>query len=1273
MKDSDSVEQFMGQVSNVVSQLRLLGETLPDQRVVEKVLRSMPKRFESVIVAIEESKDLSQISVEDLMGSLISHESRMNKYEESSLENAFKTQVSVSRGRGRKGKTGRGRGSRPNFHGEHKFDAEAEWEKKTQHNPHSFRGSSSRNVQQNAQKYDKSKVQCYYCKKFGHYANRCRKRQADAAIKQSANLIEEPQNSENSVLLTCNVVEESPKDVWFVDSGCSNHMTGNKELFGKLDSSIHTEVKLGNDSKVTVNGEGDVPIFDRSGKRRTVEDVYYVPGLKCNLISVGQLMDKDYEVRFKRKVCTILDNSPKKQLIARIEMTKNRMYPLCLKSSLTDVETAYKVNSQDQSWLWHLRYGHLHFGGLKMLHHKQMVRGLPSIEQPTSSCESCIMAKQHRDSFPSGVAYRAKSCLEIVHSDLCGSMQTPSLGGNLYFLSFIDDYSRKIWVYLLKQKSETFGIFKRFKAMVEKESGKRIKILRSDRGGEYKSNEFLEFCRINGIKRQFTTRYTPQQNGIAERKNRTIMDMVRSMLKEKHLGKEYWGEAVRCAVYILNRSLTKSLSNQVPEEAWNGRKCSVAHLRIFGCVAFAHIPDKIRKKLDDHSEKCIFVGYSDMSKAYRLYNPITKKMIISRDVKFKEEESWDGSVDNTIIGGVPFSYENDEGVEQIEQAGQPTPTAVIPIASTPRRQNAGVSTPQSRTPRTAMQGDSSRHADQQSSSSQLSSDSNPTLATMKSRIRGQKMRSLNDIYDQALDEEINQNVNFALIAYQPANFDEAVQDDVWIDAMDEEINAIEKNDTWELVDLPAEKDCIGVKWIYKTKLNADGEVVKHKARLVAQGFSQQPGIDYNETFAPVARLDTVRLVLAIAAQHSWKVHQMDVKSAFLNGFLEEEVYVKQPPGYEVKGEEGKVYKLKKALYGLKQAPRVWYSRIDAYLISNGFNRSGSEPTLYTQVNKHGEILILCLYVDDLIFTGNLSINDFKTTMKTEFEMTDLGLMKYFLGIEVKQSKKGIFISQSKYVFDVLKRFRMLNCKSAATPVATGTKLSRNDEGSGVDPTEFKRLVGSLMYLIATRLDILYAVSLISRFMEAPKASHWQVGKRILRYIAGTAEYGILYSSNSEFKLIGFTDSDFAGSQDDRKSTSGYVFNLGSGEIAWSSKKQQIVTLSSAEAEYVAATSAACQSVWMRRILSDLQHAQNQPTEIFCDNKSAIALSKNHVFHKRSKHIDTRFHFIRELVNGKQICLEFCKSNEQLADVFTKPLAKDVFEFHRQNLGVCKCV
>jgi hypothetical protein len=272
-------------------------------------------------------------------------------------------------------------------------------------------------------------------------------------------------------------------------------------------------------------------------------------------------------------------------------------------------------------------------------------------------------------------------------------------------------------------------------------------------------------------------------------------------------------------------------------------------------------------------------------------------------------------------------------------------------------------------------------------------------------------------------------------------------------------------------------------------LNAEGEVEKYKARLVAQGFSKQPGIDYNETFSLVARIDTVRMVLVIAAQNKWIMHQMDIKSAFLNGYLEEEVYVRQPPGYEIDKHRDKVYKLKKSLYGLKQASIVWYSRIDEYLISVGFIRSPSEPTLYTKVNQKGNILIVCLYVDDLIFTGDLSVDDFKNAMKTKFEMNDLGLMKYFLGIEVDQSDDGIFICQTNYANEVLKRFRMLNCKPAATSMTTGIKLSKYDKGSYVDPTLYKRLVGSLMYLTETQPDIMFVVSLISRFMETPKSTH----------------------------------------------------------------------------------------------------------------------------------------------------------------------------------------
>jgi len=270
--------------------------------------------------------------------------------------------------------------------------------------------------------------------------------------------------------------------------------------------------------------------------------------------------------------------------------------------------------------------------------------------------------------------------------------------------------------------------------------------------------------------------------------------------------------------------------------------------------------------------------------------------------------------------------------------------------------------------------------------------------------------------------------------------------------MYEEIDSIERNNTWDLVNLPEGKKSIGVKWVYKTKLSAYGEVEKYKARLVAQGFSQQPDIDYNETFSLVAIIDTMRMVLAIVAQNRWIMHQMGVKSAFLNGYLEEEVYVRQLSGYEIDKYRDKVYKLRKALYGLKKASRVLYSKIDEYLISAGFNRSPSEPNLYTKVNQEGKILIVCLYVDDLIFTRDLSIHDFKKSMKTEFEITDLGLMKYFLGIEVYQSDDGIFICQNNYANEVLKRFRMLNCKPTATPMATGIKLRKYDEGSYVDPT-----------------------------------------------------------------------------------------------------------------------------------------------------------------------------------------------------------------------------
>ncbi|KAG9454467.1 hypothetical protein H6P81_007371 [Aristolochia fimbriata] len=352
--------------------------------------------------------------------------------------------------------------------------------------------------------------------------------------------------------------------------------------------------------------------------------------------------------------------------------------------------------------------------------------------------------------------------------------------------------------------------------------------------------------------------------------------------------------------------------------------------------------------------------------------------------------------------------------------------------------------------------------------------------------------------------------------------------------MDEEIEAIKKNDTWELTTLPVGQKAIGVKWVYKTKANQEGKVEKHKARLVAKGYKQKFGVDYEEVFAPVARINTIRLLIALAAQNRWKIYQMDVKSAFLNGYLEEE----------------------KALYGLKHAPRAWNLRIDSYFQEHDFRKSPYEHALYTKKNEDGDIMIVCLYVDDMIFTGNNPgmFEDFKNSMTKEFDMTDLGQMAYFIGVEIVQGDEGTFISQKKYASSILSRFKMDNCKLVATPAEVGMRLKQDSEGEAVNPTLLKSLVGSLRYLTFTRPDIMFAVGLVSRFMEQPRRDHFAAAKRILRYIKGTLGYKLFYSASEASRLIGYTDSDYGGDIDTRKSTSGYVFNIGSGAFSWSSKK-----------------------------------------------------------------------------------------------------------------------
>lgn len=441
--------------------------------------------------------------------------------------------------------------------------------------------------------------------------------------------------------------------------------------------------------------------------------------------------------------------------------------------------------------------------------------------------------------------------------------------------------------------------------------------------------------------------------------------------------------------------------------------------------------------------------------------------------------------------------------------------------------------------------------------------------------------------------------------------------------------------------------------------------------MVAKFYGKEYGIDYTEVYAPVARMDTIRLMIAVAAQRGWSILHMDVKSVFLHGTIDEDIYVQQPQGYIIKGQEQKVYKLNKALYGLKQASRAWFSRIEGYFLKEEFLRSNAEQTLFIKEDNKGSILYVNVYVDDLIYTGNnpKMLNEFKRSMQDEFEMTDLGKMRFFLGIEVVQTSEGVHISQRKYALEIIKRFKLDNCNPVKSPIIPGCKLKQED-GKRVDSMLFKQMVGCLMYITTTRPDIQFAVSVISRFMADPGMIHYDAAKKVLRYLQGTHDYGIWYKHGGNGNMEVYTDSDFGGDVNDYKSTSGYVVLWDGAAVAWQSKKQSIVTLSSTEAEYVAASTCACQVIWIHGVLSDLGIKEKECSTIWCDNTSTIKLSKHTVFHGRCKHIGVRYHFLRDLVEDGVVALEYCGTKEQVADIMTKPLKKDIFEYLRNKLGVC---
>nr|KYP66022.1 Retrovirus-related Pol polyprotein from transposon TNT 1-94 [Cajanus cajan] len=504
---------------------------------------------------------------------------------------------------------------------------------------------------------------------------------------------------------------------------------------------------------------------------------------------------------------------------------------------------------------------------------------------------------------------------------------------------------------------------------------------------------------------------------------------------------------------------------------------------------------------------------------------------------------------------------------------------------------------------------------------------------------------------------------------EPLYFHEAVKDARWRQAMQAEIDALERNNTWSMQPLPSGKKALGCKWVYRIKYNSDGTIERFKARLVVLGNHQEKDINYTETFAPVVKMVTVRTVLAVAAAKSWELHQMDVHNAFLHGDLHDEVFIRMPPGFSV-STPNMVCKLRKSLYGLKQAPRCWFTKLSHALISYGFQQSCLDHSLFT-LHQEGVQLVVLIYVDDLIIACNVSsaIKRFKAYLNECFHMKDLGKLKYFLGIEVARNPTGIFLCQRKYTLDIISEAGLLGAKPAGTPLEQNHHLSLATGALLANPERYRRLVGRLIYLCFTRPELSFSVHTLSQFMQEPRIEHWEAALRVVRFLKGNPGQGILLSRNCDLQLHGWCDSDWASCPLTRRSVTGWLVQLGQSPISWKTKKQQTVSRSSAEAEYRSMATTTCELKWLKGILSNLGITHTKPMIIHCDSQAALHIAKNPVFHERTKHIEVDCHFVRDEVFRHNILPTYVSTTDQLADIFTKALRKSQFESFLGKLGI----
>ncbi|KAJ9539011.1 hypothetical protein OSB04_031744 [Centaurea solstitialis] len=1078
-------------------------------------------------------------------------------------------------------------------------------------------------------------------------------------------------------------------------------MTGRKELLFNYKEEYGVSVKFGNNDLAPVVGQGDIVC-----NNITIQNVAHVVGLNHNLFSIGKFCDKDLEVNFKKHRCAVRTEEGRELLVGS---RPTNLYSIKLRHMLAkNSKCLISKTSFHQSLLWHRRLSQLNYRYIDRLDKQQLVSGIPMIKFDTEQiCSGCVQGKMKRASHPPKPEQGSKSPLSLIHMDLCAPMKIVSLAGKKYVLVIVDDFSRYTWTKFLKTMDETSELIINFIKAVQVQLKLPVQTVRTDNGTEFKNQVLKGFYNSLGITQIFSAARTPEQNGAVERRNRTLVEAARSMLTQSQLPQYLWAEAVNTACYTQNRSIIHRRFGKTPYHLLFGRIPNVDYFKVFGCPCFVLNETENRGKFGTKSDEMIFVGYSDCSVAYRVMNKKLRVVYESVNVKFDPLVEISSSTSTTtdqcilisffinhsssIYNCVRFMFEyfyddlygtnqastSATGLSSTPSSSALTSFEVTPVSSPTAHdvnisESSGLSSPTSEAvvapllPESDLLDTSSHelsdHPESVSTQPLLVdvipdhlsvNDQTPLPHTAKwtkdhpiELIIGDPTSSVQT--RAAIANECNFSV--FLSAIEPTRVSDVLQDSDWVTAMQEELNQFSALKVWRLVKLPKHKSVIDTKWLFKNKRDANNIIVRNKARLVAKGYRQQEGIDYDETFAPVARLEAIRMFLAYAAYKDFTVFQMDVKTAFLYGHLKEEVYVSQPEGFVDQEHPDYVYVLDKALYGLKQAPRAWYDELSKHLLSKGFKKGSVDSTLFLM--KEGELIVVIqIYVDDIIFgsTSRELCKKFEMVMTEEFKMSMMGEINFFLGLQVRQFSDGIFINQSKYIFDLLKKYDMSRCNSIGTPMATGNSIGPDHEGKDVDLRNYRSMVGSLMYLTTSRPDIMFATCVCARYQAKPKESHLAAVKRIFRYLKGTPYYGIWYPKGLGFELQAYTDADYGGCNMDWKSTSGHLQFLGNKLVSWASKKQQCVSTSTAESEYVAAASCFSQSQ-----LRDYG-LEYKKIPIYCDSKSAIAISANPVQHSKTKYIDIRYHFLKDNVEKENIELYFVNTEFQLADLFTKAL------------------